>query len=230
MIAREPIDNDNDNDSNDNDKDNEESTMRKPLLLSNEDRCLLECPLSLELMQDPVTLYCTGRQRTMGHTYDRQWLCESLLAFPNLDPKSNLRYHHHGQKLIYAPNVPLQKILKRHGLYKPYDDSSFLQKYDKAWKNRYRNQDRDYFFLLLCAGYFGTLCCLYFLAAAFMWDFVASGVMEPEPFVLLHLILGSLGMRSLVRAYHDNVDGGWALRIFPAFRAEVLRRRRGFPE
>ena len=44
----------------------------------------LICPLSLEIMEDPVIM--------KGHTYDRKNLCKSLLTYPNLDPITNTRF------------------------------------------------------------------------------------------------------------------------------------------
>jgi len=93
---------------------------------------LLICPISLELMEDPVLLLSSGS------TFDRKSLCRSLLAHPNLDPSTNMRYD---DPLSYAPNIGLRQLLMaRHTdrAFCPYDDSHFEADYKGAW-DRYVN-------------------------------------------------------------------------------------------
>lgn len=91
-------------------------------------RWLLQCPLSFEQMQDPVVLFPSG------HSYDRKYICESLLHFPNLDPKSGVYFD---QPLSYATNFGLRNLLQEKGaLVVPYDDAYFAQAYQKAWREK----------------------------------------------------------------------------------------------
>ena len=88
---------------------------------------LLTCPLSLELMEDPVLIN--------DHTYDRKHLCKSLLLYPNLDPVTNTRFD---ERASYSDNVAIRKLLmkeKGDSAYKKYDDSYFAEAYEKAWNN-----------------------------------------------------------------------------------------------
>jgi len=87
-----------------------------------------KCPISLDYMRDPVVLMPSG------NTYDREYLCSSLLAHPNLDPKSGIRYD---QKLMYADNIVLRSMLMEEfgdGFYQRYNDSHFGMQYDAAWE------------------------------------------------------------------------------------------------
>ena len=85
------------------------------------------CPISLEIMKDPVLLTASGM------TYDRASLCASLLAQPNLCPCTNNRYDN---KLGYTENISLrQAIMHMFGdnAYQRYDDTGFALQYDAAW-------------------------------------------------------------------------------------------------
>ena len=119
------------NDDNDGNHDDEETLVETRLFLQQ----ALTCPLSLESMRDPVVLCCTDpRQHCYGHVYDRKSLCQSLLAHPNLDPKSNIRYT---APLFYVPCFWLKSYLQRKGLYQPHDDSRFATAYEWAWRRRH---------------------------------------------------------------------------------------------
>ena len=88
---------------------------------------LLECPISLERMRDPVML------TKSGVTYDREHLCRALLEFPNKDP-NNTEYD---EPLEYVPNYTARALLTQvHGeaAFVEFDDSNFQEsEYDEAW-------------------------------------------------------------------------------------------------
>jgi U-box domain len=65
-------------------------------------KSLLECPISLELCNDPVTLL------ESGITYDRASLSESLQVYPDLEPTTGQRF---GQPLHFVANVTLLRIV-----------------------------------------------------------------------------------------------------------------------
>lgn len=88
---------------------------------------LLQCPLSFEQMEDPVVVFPSG------HSYDRKSICQSLLHFPNLDPKSGLYYD---KPLRYTTNFALRNILQDMQALVPYDDSGFAEAYTKAWRDK----------------------------------------------------------------------------------------------
>ena len=99
---------------------------------------LLQCPLSFERMQDPVVLFPSG------HSYDRQFLCASLLHYPNLDPKSGIYYK---EPLRYTTNYALRNVLQERDQLVPYDDSDFGAAYKQAWQDNNVGQqtnDNDY--------------------------------------------------------------------------------------
>eukprot|EP00549_Striatella_unipunctata_P016761 CAMPEP_0118674498 /NCGR_PEP_ID=MMETSP0800-20121206/919_1 /TAXON_ID=210618 ORGANISM="Striatella unipunctata, Strain CCMP2910" /NCGR_SAMPLE_ID=MMETSP0800 /ASSEMBLY_ACC=CAM_ASM_000638 /LENGTH=184 /DNA_ID=CAMNT_0006569695 /DNA_START=33 /DNA_END=587 /DNA_ORIENTATION=- len=78
------------------------------------------CPISIEVMNDPVLLH------ESGHSYDKEFLCKSLRARPNLDPLTNKRYD---EPVFYTDNLALRGLMVKHfgsNVYKPYDDSIFL--------------------------------------------------------------------------------------------------------
>ena len=86
---------------------------------------LLKCPLSLDFIEDPVIM--------RGHTYDRKHLCNSLLTYPNLDPVTNTRFD---KRASYSDNIAIRQLLmedKGDAAYKKYDDSYFVEAYEKAW-------------------------------------------------------------------------------------------------
>jgi U-box domain len=63
---------------------------------------LLECPISLELLHDPVTLL------ESGITYDRESLRESLRRYPDLEPATGQRF---GRPLDFVASVTLLRIV-----------------------------------------------------------------------------------------------------------------------
>jgi TPR repeat protein len=88
---------------------------------------LLLCPISCDVMEDPVILLPAGM------TYDRKQICKSLLHHPNLDPSSGVRYD---GKLQYCDNVAVRQLLmETYGdkAYRKYDDSGFQPRYEEAW-------------------------------------------------------------------------------------------------
>ncbi len=88
---------------------------------------LLLCPISCDVMEDPVILLPAGM------TYDRKQICKSLLHHPNLDPSSGVRYD---GKLQYCDNVAVRQLLmETYGdkAFRKYDDSGFQPRYQEAW-------------------------------------------------------------------------------------------------
>jgi Sel1 repeat/U-box domain len=93
----------------------------------NDDNDILKCPISLNRLQDPVTLFPSGR------TFDKESICTWLLKKPNQDPLAP------GQKidklLLFADNISLRQLLMhQHGdaAYVKYDDSKFQEQYLEA--------------------------------------------------------------------------------------------------
>jgi tetratricopeptide (TPR) repeat protein len=90
----------------------------------------LTCPISLDYMQDPVTLVQSGQ------TYDKASLCESLLQYPNLCPKTG---QHFDKKLNYIDNYDAREDLTYYlgdDSYQSYDDSIFKRQYEALWSER----------------------------------------------------------------------------------------------
>jgi hypothetical protein len=90
-------------------------------------QALLLCPISCDVMEDPVLLLPAGM------TYDCKQICASLLHHPNLDPASGVRYD---CKLQYCDNVAVRQLLmETYGdkAYRKYDDSAFQTRYQEAW-------------------------------------------------------------------------------------------------
>jgi hypothetical protein len=88
------------------------------------------CPLSREVMKDPVLLLQTGI------TYDRMHLCRALLTEPDVDPATKTRYD---EKLRYSDNLLVRRLLVwTYGddVFHRYDDVEFHDAYGKAWENR----------------------------------------------------------------------------------------------
>ena len=90
----------------------------------------LQCPLSFEQMQDPVVVFPSGQ------SYDRKYICQSLLHYPNLDPKSGVYYD---KPLRYTTNYALRAILQERRCFVPADDQGFEQAYEKAWREKIAN-------------------------------------------------------------------------------------------
>ena len=112
-------------------KDRDETTAAEKFLAA-----ALICDLSLERMKDPVILFCTDPSKPQyGHIYEKEIICQSLVAHPSLDPKSNVRYT---ARLFYVPCRILQDYLKSKDLYQAYDDSTFATDYERAWNRLQR--------------------------------------------------------------------------------------------
>ena len=88
---------------------------------------LLTCPISGELMSDPVTLVPSGI------SYDRKSLCEYLLKNPSTDPSTK---EDCGDKLQYAENYSARQVLTLYlgdAAFRKYDDSVFKLQYKSLW-------------------------------------------------------------------------------------------------
>jgi U-box domain len=90
-------------------------------------KSLLLCPISLEVMEDPVMVHESGM------TYDRKSLCTQLLLLPEREPFTNQKYEH---PLHYTGSITMRKLvallcgeskLRRH------DDTGFHEQYQVAW-------------------------------------------------------------------------------------------------
>jgi hypothetical protein len=85
---------------------------------------LLTCPISHDIMNDPVTL------DKSGHVFDRESLCKSLLKKPTKCPLTNTDY---GEKLHYADCISIRKLLTMfmgEKGYQRFDDSIFRKEYE----------------------------------------------------------------------------------------------------
>jgi len=88
----------------------------------------LTCPISLDTMKDPVTLWPSNQ------TYDREQICLSLLRWPDLDPATGVRFH---QKLQYADDFRTRNhLIQVNGksAFQRYNDADFAEKYDSKWR------------------------------------------------------------------------------------------------
>ena len=88
---------------------------------------LLTCPISGELMSDPVTLVPSGI------SYDRKSLCDYLLKNPSKDPSTD---KDHGDKLQYAENYSARQVLTLYlgdEAFQKYNDSVFKLQYKSLW-------------------------------------------------------------------------------------------------
>lgn len=86
----------------------------------------LSCPISLQVMRDPVILVASGQ------TYDRESLCRALLARPYRDPLTGARTLE-ASVPVYIPNYAVRALigrLKGDQYYVPYDDAPFRAEYD----------------------------------------------------------------------------------------------------
>jgi TPR repeat protein len=90
---------------------------------------ILKCPISLDRVQDPVTLFPSG------HTFDRESICGWLLTNPDRDPITMKRYD---TPMSFADNISLRQILMQHHgdmAYVKYDDTAFQNEYLSIWKS-----------------------------------------------------------------------------------------------
>jgi len=88
----------------------------------------LVCPISQEIVKDPVVLWPSHQ------TYDREQICRSLLLYPNLDPATGVRYNE-GPLEYESDLCTRHHLIRKHGrgAYRPYDDSGFAQQYETKW-------------------------------------------------------------------------------------------------
>lgn len=87
----------------------------------------LLCPISKDIMEDPVLLVQSG------NSYDRKHLCQSLLSYPTLDPQSGMEY---AKPLEYVDNVVVRSMLIDKGRYVKHNDTEFLAQYPVVWKKK----------------------------------------------------------------------------------------------
>jgi hypothetical protein len=99
-----------------------EGPRRRPTM--DEIEKLLTCPISHDIMRDPVTL------EKSGHVFDREnLLCQCHIKNPTKCPLTNTDY---GEKLHYADCISIRKLLTMYmgdGAYQRFDDSSFRKEY-----------------------------------------------------------------------------------------------------
>jgi len=103
------------------------STTRQDSSYSEADLEDQKCPISLEVMKDPVTLWPSNQ------TYERKWICDSLLSQLNQDPATGIRYD---QKLQYQDDYRTRRQLARmfgEAHLERYDDSGFAEQYNAKW-------------------------------------------------------------------------------------------------
>jgi Leucine-rich repeat (LRR) protein len=89
--------------------------------------CLV-CPISGDVMRDPVTVV------ESGITYDRESLCKSLLRYPDLEPCTGQHFDH---PLHYTPSIAVRNlVMMQYGdsYYQKYRDHAFKLKYEDIWK------------------------------------------------------------------------------------------------
>jgi hypothetical protein len=101
-----------------------EGPRRRPTM--DEIEKLLTCPISHDIMRDPVTL------EKSGHVFDRENLCQCHIKNPTKCPLTNTDY---GEKLHYADCISIRKLLTMYmgdGAYQRFDDSSFRKEYCRA--------------------------------------------------------------------------------------------------
>ena len=92
--------------------------------MTEEIRGILTCPISHEIMRDPVSL------DKSGHVFDRESICSCLLQNPTRCPLTGTEY---GVKLDYAECTSIRKFLTLYmgdEAYQKYNDSSFRKEYE----------------------------------------------------------------------------------------------------
>jgi U-box domain. len=100
-------------------------------------KSLLLCPISMEVMKDPVLL------SPSGHTYDRESICQSLLIQPDVCPVTNKRYD---KQLTFTSNIGLRQVLMAtygDSAYQSYDDTWFWPRYHALWKEKQQVHSHD---------------------------------------------------------------------------------------
>ena len=107
-----------------------EAERRKKKKKQNKKESII-CPISLDIMEDPVMILQSGI------TYDHKHLCRSLLEHPDLEPVTGERYD---TMITYGPNVTIRKLLMEQmgdDAYKRYDgEAQFKKDYRKAWNTK----------------------------------------------------------------------------------------------
>mmetsp|Transcript_5654 Transcript_5654/g.14354 ORF Transcript_5654/g.14354 Transcript_5654/m.14354 type:complete len:193 (+) Transcript_5654:262-840(+) len=133
----------------------------------------LICPISLDVMKDPVRL-----ETESNRSYDCQSLCQSLLRYPTLDPLTGQRRggdddnnnnisnrnntmdtaatataaataaadHNNGEMLTFSPNLKLRQLLiDTYGedAYQPYDTTDFYLQYAQKWQEQRQQRQRE---------------------------------------------------------------------------------------
>lgn len=96
--------------------------------MSEEIENLIVCPITLELMRDPVMIVQSDQ------TCDRESLCRWLIGNPSQCPVTGKNY---GEKLEYRDNLVARKLLMHFvgdEAYQRYDDSDFQRQYEAFWK------------------------------------------------------------------------------------------------
>lgn len=86
-----------------------------------------QCPISLDIMKDPVVLIPTG------FTFDRENICKALLIQPNRCPVTGSEFT---SPLSLVDNVSMRsELIEVYGeeAYKRYIDPFFDQNYKQAW-------------------------------------------------------------------------------------------------
>ena len=104
----------------------QEEMPPRPHQMTEEIRGILTCPISHEIMRDPVSL------DKSGHVFDRESICSCLLQNPTRCPLTGTEY---GEKLHYAECTSIRKLLTLYmgdEAYQKYDDSSFRKEYEDA--------------------------------------------------------------------------------------------------
>lgn len=91
---------------------------------------LVTCPISLQVMKDPVTLVPSG------HTFDRESICNALLLQPTRCPLTGVDY---GRKLEYGDNIRIRQLVALYfgdGVYQKYNDFKFKLFYTALWNEK----------------------------------------------------------------------------------------------
>ena len=107
-----------------------ENTMLEWALRVSEIPDSIICPISLDVMEDPVLVL------ESGITYDHKHLCSSLLEHPDLEPVTRT---HYDKMLNFAPNLTVRNMLmEQYGdsAFKKYGNPSFRTQYRKAWEEK----------------------------------------------------------------------------------------------
>jgi tetratricopeptide (TPR) repeat protein len=97
-------------------------------LLQEDIRIILTCPISHDIMKDPVSLVPSGS------TVDKESICTWLLV--NETPRDPLSNEPLDRHMPYAPNLYIRNMLTEYlgdEAYVRYDDNDFLLRYQALW-------------------------------------------------------------------------------------------------